>query len=132
VCIIVEVYPCDLIELRYVIKPLIGRKKNWFMCKSEIKPFHFFALFYHRRIFILLLFSIKNLLIWDTCVFFQINLMDADRFIVADPHHFDADPDPDPACHFDVDSNPACHFDPGIRILPFTLMRIRIQILASK
>ncbi len=34
---------------------------------------------------------------------------------VADPHHFDADPDedPDPARHFDadVDPDPACHFD---------------------
>ncbi len=30
-------------------------------------------------------------------------------FIVADPNHFDADLDPDPACHFDADPNPACH-----------------------
>ncbi len=28
---------------------------------------------------------------------------------VADPHHYDADPDS--ACHFDTDPNPACHFD---------------------
>jgi hypothetical protein len=28
----------------------------------------------------------------------------------ADPHHLDADPDPDPACHFDADPDPACHF----------------------
>ena len=26
---------------------------------------------------------------------------------VADPHHFDADPDPDPAFHFDADPDPA-------------------------
>jgi hypothetical protein len=25
---------------------------------------------------------------------------------VADPHHVDADPDPDPACHFDADLDP--------------------------
>ncbi len=31
----------------------------------------------------------------------------------ADPHHFDADPDLDPACHLDPDPDPACHFDPG-------------------
>ncbi len=34
---------------------------------------------------------------------------------VADPHRLDADPDPDPACHFDgnpdPDPDPACHFD---------------------
>jgi hypothetical protein len=38
---------------------------------------------------------------------------------IADPHHFDAvpdpachfDADPDPACHFDADPDPACHFD---------------------
>jgi hypothetical protein len=31
---------------------------------------------------------------------------------VADPHHVDASPgpDPDPACHFDADPDPACHF----------------------
>ncbi len=47
----------------------------------------------------------------------------------ADPHHFDADPDP--ACHFDADPDPACHLDadpdPAC-----PLMRIRIQILDSK
>ncbi len=26
---------------------------------------------------------------------------------VADPYHFDADPDPDPACHFDPDPDPS-------------------------
>jgi hypothetical protein len=31
---------------------------------------------------------------------------------VADPHHFDADTDPDPACHFDADPDPTSHFDP--------------------
>ncbi len=32
---------------------------------------------------------------------------------VADPHHFDADTDPDPACHFPSDPgpDPACHYD---------------------
>ncbi len=40
---------------------------------------------------------------------------------VADPHNFDADPDPysacqldpdtDPVCHLDSDTDPACHFD---------------------
>jgi hypothetical protein len=30
---------------------------------------------------------------------------------VADPHHIDADPDPDPACHFDADPDPTFHFD---------------------
>ncbi len=33
------------------------------------------------------------------------------QFNVADPHHFDADPDPDPACHFDADPDPTFHFD---------------------
>jgi hypothetical protein len=31
------------------------------------------------------------------------------RIIGADPHHFDADPDP--ACPFDADPDPACHFE---------------------
>ncbi len=44
-------------------------------------------------------------------MFLQINLIDADRFIVADPNHFDSDLDPDPACHFDEDPDPACHCD---------------------
>ncbi len=32
---------------------------------------------------------------------------------VPDPHHFDADPDADPACHFyvDPDANPTFHVD---------------------
>jgi hypothetical protein len=30
------------------------------------------------------------------------------KISVADPHHFD--PDPDPACHFVADPNPDCHF----------------------
>jgi hypothetical protein len=30
---------------------------------------------------------------------------------VADPLHFDADPDADPACQFDADLDPARHFD---------------------
>jgi hypothetical protein len=36
---------------------------------------------------------------------------------VADPHHLDADPDPDPTCHFDADPD-----------LLVTLMRIQIRI----
>jgi hypothetical protein len=28
---------------------------------------------------------------------------------VADPHHFDTDPDP--VCHFDADPDPTFHFD---------------------
>jgi hypothetical protein len=30
---------------------------------------------------------------------------------VADPHHLDANPDPDPASHFDADPDPTFHFD---------------------
>jgi hypothetical protein len=35
------------------------------------------------------------------------------RSSVSDPHHFDADSDPDPACHFDADpdTDPASHLD---------------------
>ncbi len=62
---------------------------------------------------------------------------------VADPHHFDPDPDPasysdadpKPACHFDTDPDPACHFDADRVRDPdpiFTMMRIRIRILESK
>ncbi len=46
---------------------------------------------------------------------------------VADLHHFDLDPHPDPACDFDPDPDSGCHFDANrIRFgfLPFTLMRI--------
>ncbi len=32
---------------------------------------------------------------------------DADFSSVTDPHQIDADPDPDPACHFDADPDPA-------------------------
>jgi hypothetical protein len=48
---------------------------------------------------------------------------------VANPHHLDADPDPDPACHFDADPDPhrACHLDADPS-LPFTLMRIHASI----
>ncbi len=28
-----------------------------------------------------------------------------------DPHHFDADADPDPACHFDSDPDPTFYLD---------------------
>jgi hypothetical protein len=45
---------------------------------------------------------------------------------VADPHHFDADPDPDPAFHFDAnpDPDPTFHsdanpdLDPGTHFFP--------------
>jgi hypothetical protein len=30
---------------------------------------------------------------------------------VANSHHYHADPEPDPACHFDADPDQACHFD---------------------
>jgi hypothetical protein len=30
---------------------------------------------------------------------------------VADPHHFDVDPDPGLACHFAADPDPVFHFD---------------------
>ncbi len=44
-----------------------------------------------------------------------------------------ADPDTDPACHFvaDPDLGSACHFDadPDPDPTPFTLMRIQIRIL---
>ncbi len=30
---------------------------------------------------------------------------------IADPHHFHADPDPDPACHFDAAPDPIFHPD---------------------
>ncbi len=48
---------------------------------------------------------------------------------VADPYYFDVYSDSDPACHLNADPDPACHFE-GDRVLPFTLMQIRI--LASK
>jgi hypothetical protein len=42
---------------------------------------------------------------------------------VADPHHFDADADPGPACYFDADPDPT---------VPFTLMGIPIRVLSFK
>ncbi len=50
------------------------------------------------------------------------------------PHNFDEDPDPDldPACYFDADSVTLMWVRIRIRILPSTLMRIRISIPASK
>ncbi len=54
---------------------------------------------------------------------------------VVDPHHFDVDPgaDPDSTYHPDADADPDSDFYlVRIRIPLFTLMRIRIQILASK
>jgi len=46
----------------------------------------------------------------STCV---PNIVALARSSVADPHHLDADPDPDPACHFDTDPDPdpAFHFE---------------------
>ncbi len=53
-----------------------------------------------------------------------------------DPHHLDADPDADTDSTFhsdaDPDADPDSDFFMRIRIRIFTLMRIRIQILASK
>jgi hypothetical protein len=49
----------------------------------------------------------------------------------ADPDpafHFDPDPGPNPAFHLEPGPDPAFHFD-GIRILVFTLIRIRVRIL---
>ncbi len=60
----------------------------------------------------------------------QRNLIDTSPISVAEPHHFDADPDPafhfdadtdpdtDPACHFDVDPYPR-HFLQYILFLPY-------------
>ncbi len=31
---------------------------------------------------------------------------------VANPHNFNENPDPDPACYFNPDLDPPCHFDP--------------------
>jgi hypothetical protein len=45
------------------------------------------------------------------------------------PHQFDADPDPDPACHFDVDADPdpdpTVHFDADL----VTSFKIKAQNL---
>jgi hypothetical protein len=48
---------------------------------------------------------------------------------VADPHHFDADPDP--SCHFDVDPDPdpACHFDADADTDPDPSFQIQAQNL---
>ncbi len=46
---------------------------------------------------------------------------------VADPHHVDADPESDPAFHFDADPDPTFHSDAGLDPDPtLNLMRIRI------
>jgi hypothetical protein len=56
---------------------------------------------------------------------------------VADPHHFDADPDPDPTCHFNADPDPAFHFnaDPDPTFLfdtdPNPCFQKKAQILAK-
>ncbi len=49
---------------------------------------------------------------------------------VADPHHFDADPDSDPNCHFEPEPDP--DRDPTFRFDVALLIRIPIQIPASK
>ncbi len=52
---------------------------------------------------------------------------------VVEPHHVDADPDADPDSTYHPDADPGSDFYLMlIRIRIFTLMRIRIQILASK
>ncbi len=46
-------------------------------------------------------------------------------FSVADPNHFDADRDPDPAFHFDPDPDPTFPSDAfQFRILPLTFPQI--------
>ncbi len=39
---------------------------------------------------------------------------------VADPHHVDADPEPDPACHVDADQDP----DPSFQIKTQNLEKV--------
>ncbi len=59
---------------------------------------------------------------------------------VADPHHFDADPEPEPAFHYGADPDPTFHSDTDpdpdptynltriwIRILPLTFFQIWTQ-----
>jgi hypothetical protein len=54
---------------------------------------------------------------------------------VADPHHIYADPDPDPACHFDEDPEPTFHFnadpdqEPSIQIKAQTLKKCSIRLI---
>jgi hypothetical protein len=64
---------------------------------------------------------------------------------VPNPHHFDADPDTSPACHFDADLDPTFHFDadpdPGFqvkaqhlekcsnRLIFHTIWPVRIQLI---
>ncbi len=49
---------------------------------------------------------------------------------VAYPHHFDADPDPSPACHFDADPDPTFYFDadpdpdPGFQVKTQNLEKV--------
>ncbi len=47
---------------------------------------------------------------------------------VADPHHFDADTDPDPACYFDADPDPTSRFvpdpDPSFQIKAQNLEKV--------
>jgi hypothetical protein len=49
----------------------------------------------------------------------------SDSTSVADSHHFDANPDPDPACHFDADPDPTFHFDAD----PDPSFQIKVQNL---
>jgi hypothetical protein len=69
------------------------------------------------------------------------------RSSVADSHHVDADPDPDPAFGLPFDPNPACLFDADLDQIPYiwlvicklmriwihfmTSMRFRIQLITS-
>jgi hypothetical protein len=51
------------------------------------------------------------------------------RTSVADPHHFDKDPDP--SCHLDADPDPACYFDadpdPSVHVDPDPDPRFQIK-----
>jgi hypothetical protein len=40
----------------------------------------------------------------------------------ADPHHFDANPNP--ACNFDADPEPACHFDVDADSLSYLILKV--------
>jgi hypothetical protein len=54
---------------------------------------------------------------------------------VADPHHFDANPDPDPTFHFDTDPDPSFQINAQnlekLWLVICNLMRIRIRIELS-
>ncbi len=48
---------------------------------------------------------------------------------VADPHHLDEDPDPDPASHFDADPNPDLTFRFDAHQVPDSCFQIKAQNL---